>query len=151
MAKHKKPKPPKTQDEPSAPETPTPPTETTGAPEKAPKESPSEIAARTRKLNLLFWIRIALAVGAGTAATFLFDGIEGEELRWTSIIFMIAVFLASIIVAKSMNMRLPAADRKKIVTQGIGSYVFIYLFMWIVSYTLANLHTEDGVMSTPFG
>ena len=43
------------------------------------------------------------------------------------------------LVAKGMKMQLPSSDRKKIVTQGIGSYVFLYLFTWIVSYTLTHL------------
>ena len=89
-------------------------------------------------------------MAAGSAATFLFEGVAGEERRWASIAFMIAVFFGSIIFAKTMNLRLPASDRKKIVTQGIGSYVFIYLFMWIVSYTFVNL-PEEGGLGTPFG
>jgi hypothetical protein len=37
-----------------------------------------------------------------------------------------------------MKMQLPSSDRKKIVTQGIGSYVFLYLFTWIVTFTLVQ-------------
>ena len=84
-------------------------------------------------------MRIALGVIAGIATTFIFEDIEGVERRWASIGFMIIVFFGSIIVAKGMNMQLPSSDRKKIVTQGIGSYVFLYLFTWIVSYTLTHL------------
>ena len=146
MAKHKKPQLPK--DEPS---TQTPPTESSGTPSSDPSTAPSEISERNRKLNVLYWLRIVLAVAAGTSATFLFDGVEGEERRWTSIFFMIAVFLASIIIARSMNLNLPRSDRKKVVTQAIGSYVFIYLFMWIVSYTLINLPSKGGIIATPFG
>jgi len=51
---------------------------------------------------------------------------------------MIIVFFASIIVAKGMKMQLPHSDRKKLVTQAIGSYIFLYLFTWIVSYTLVH-------------
>lgn len=129
------------------------------APEAAPGTGPAEggagvaaaeAAERNRKLNFLFWLRIGLAVAAGTAATFLFEGIAGEERRWASIAFMIVVFFGSIIFAKTMNLRLPSSDRKKIVTQGIGSYVFIYLFMWIVSYTFVNLPEGSG-LGTPFG
>jgi len=113
-------------------------------------EASAEAAERNRKLNFLFWLRVGLAVAAGSAATFLFEGVAGEERRWASIAFMIAVFFGSIIFAKTMNLRLPASDRKKIVTQGIGSYVFIYLFMWIVSYTFVNLPGGGGA-GTPFG
>jgi hypothetical protein len=52
---------------------------------------------------------------------------------------MIGIFFATVIVAKSMKMQLPSSDRKKVVTQAIGSYVFLYLFSWIVSYTLTHL------------
>ena len=99
---------------------------------------------KIKKLNKLFWMRVALAVIAGTAATFIFEDIEGEERRWASIGFMIIVFIVTIIIAKGMKMQLPSSDRKKIVTQAIGSYVFLYLFTWIVSYTLVH----SGSVST---
>ena len=105
-------------------------------PSKDPSISDAAKNAKDKKLSKLFWMRIALGIGAGIATTFIFEDIEGEERRWASIGFMIILFFASIIVAKAMNLQLPPSDRKKIVTQGIGSYVFLYLFSWIVSYTL---------------
>lgn len=108
------------------------------SPPADPPISEAEKSEKDRKLNKLFWLRVSLAVIAGTAATFIFDGIEGEERRWASIGFMIVIFFATIIVAKGMKMQLPSSDRKKIVTQAIGSYVFLYLFTWIVTYTLVN-------------
>ena len=111
-----------------------------------PPISEVEKSDKDKKLATLFWMRIALAIIAGAAATFVFEGIEGEERRWASIGFMIAVFFGSIIVAKGMKMELPHSDRKKLVTQGIGSYVFLYLFSWIVSYTLTHLgDTPTGI------
>jgi hypothetical protein len=98
----------------------------------------AEQSEKDRKLNLLFWLRVRFAVIAGTTATFIFEDIEGEERRWASIAFMIILFAVTILVAKQMNMQLPSSDRKKIVTQGIGSYVFLYLFTWIVTYTLVH-------------
>lgn len=117
-------------------------------PEKPEKVlSDAETVEYKRKLNKLFWIRIGLAVIAGTAATFIFEPIEGEERRWASIGFMIVLFFITIIIGKGMKMQLPSSDRKKLVTQGIGSYVFLYLFMWIVSYTLVNLSVTGGIPS----
>jgi len=116
-------------------------------PSKVPPVSDVVKRAKDKKLSTLFWMRIALAIIAGAATTFLLEDIEGEERRWTSIGFMIIVFLASIIVAKGMKMQLPSSDRKKIVTQGIGSYVFLYLFTWIVTYTLTHLgDTATGII-----
>ena len=108
---------------------------------KVPVENEAEKSEKDRKLNKLFWMRVALAVLAGTAATFIFDDIEGEERRWSSIAFMIIVFFGTIIVAKGMKIQLPSSDRKKIVTQALGSYVFLYLFSWIVTFTLVNIST----------
>ena len=105
---------------------------------KNPPVSEAEKSEKDRKLNKLFWMRVVLAVIAGTSATFIFADIEGEERRWASIGFMIIVFFASIIVAKGMKMQLPHSDRKTLVTQAIGSYIFLYLFTWIVSYTLVH-------------
>ncbi len=109
-----------------------------------PPVSEAEKSEKDRKLNKLFWMRVALAIIAGTAATFIFEDIEGEDRRWSSIGFMIIVFFGTIIVAKGMKMQLPSSDRKKIVTQAIGSYIFLYLFTWIVTYTLVH----SGSVST---
>ena len=109
----------------------------------------SEKSEKDRKLNKLFWLRVGLAVIAGTAATFIFEDIEGEDRRWASIAFMIVIFMGTIIVAKGMKMQLPSSDRKKIVTQGIGSYVFIYLFVWILTYTLVHAGTASSGIPSP--
>ena len=113
-------------------------------PSGEPSISVAEKSEKDRKLNKLFWMRVALAVIAGTAATFIFEDIEGEERRWASIGFMIVIFFGTVIVAKGMKMQLPSSDRKKVVTQAIGSYVFLYLFSWIVSYTLTHLGTASN-------
>jgi len=110
-------------------------------PSGEPPVSIAEKSEKDRKLNKLFWMRVALAIIAGTAATFIFEDIEGEDRRWASIGFMIVIFFGTVIVAKGMKMQLPSSDRKKVVTQAIGSYVFLYLFSWIVSYTLTHLET----------
>ncbi len=152
MAKHKKPSEGQhgPQEEPrEGPEAPAP-KAGAGTPGGAGAEASFEAAERARKLNFLFWLRVGLAVAAGTAATFLFEGISGEDRRWASIAFMIIVFFGTILFAKTMRLRLPASDRKKIVTQGIGSYVFIYLFTWITSYTFVNL-PEGGGLGAPLG
>lgn len=119
------------------------------SPPKKPEKtmSDAETAEYKAKLDKLFWLRVGLGVIAGVVATFAFEPLEGEDRRWASIGFMIMLFLITIGIAKNMKMQLPSSDRKKIVTQGIGSYVFLYLFMWIVSYTLVNLSVTDGVPS----
>jgi len=134
----------------------TPPTEKDTPPtekDTPPTESvPGEYEKSRTKymINILFWLRVTLAVMGGIVATFIFDSIEGEVRRWASIAFMIILFIVSIGIAKSMNMRLPRSDRKKLVTTGIGSFVFLYLFSWILSYTLVNVTGNESGVAIPF-
>lgn len=102
-----------------------------------------------KRTNMLFWLRIGLALIGGASATFLFEGIEDtEEHRWSSIIFMIVLFIITCFIAKGMKINFPKSDRKKLVTTGIGSFIFMYLFAWIMTYTLLNLPRDD--LSLPF-
>jgi len=114
-----------------------------------PASSEQEILTKKRT-NVLFWMRIAFALIGGAIATFAFDSIEdSEEKRWTSIIFMIVLFVATCVIAKyGIKTNFSRADRKKLVTTGIGSYIFLYLFAWILSYTLLNLPQSN--IPTPF-
>ena len=108
-----------------------------------------EVNITKKRTDKLFWMRVVFAVIGGIAATFLFEGIEdSEEHRWTSIIFMISLFLVTCFIAKAMKINFPRSDRKKIVTTGIGSFIFMYLFSWIMSFTLLNLPQDN--MSIPF-
>ena len=118
-------------------------------PSGEPAINEAERDEKDRKLNKLFWMRVALAIIAGTAATFIFEDIKGEERRWTSIGFMIILFFGTIMVAKGMKMQLPRSDRKKLVTQGIGSYIFMYLFTWILTYTLVNAGSISSRITSP--
>ena len=97
----------------------------------------------------LFWMRFAFALGGGVIATFVFDGIaDSEEKRWSSIIFMIVLFVVTCFIAKGMKISFPRSDRKKLVTTGIGSYIFLYLFAWIMTHTMLNLPKDN--FSLPF-
>ena len=103
-----------------------------------PTEDPIDKSATKKLTDRLFWLRIAVAIAGGVIATFAFEDIvDMEEKRWTSIGFMIMLFIATAIIAKSWRIKI--ANKKKYVTTGIGSFVFMYLFMWIFSYTVVNL------------
>ena len=112
-------------------------------------EDDSVDKSATKKLtDRLFWMRIAFAIIGGVIATFVFEDIaDVEDKRWTSIGFMIMLFIATTIIAKSWRIRI--ANRKKYVTTGIGSFVFLYLFFWIMSYTLVNVGTSTSIIPFP--
>ena len=125
------------------------PDESREIPTAEPETTPAQDNLVKKRANKLFWLRIAFALIGGTMATFLFEGIEHvEQHRWTSIGFMIILFLVTCFIAKGMKISFPKSDRKKIVTTGIGSFIFLYLFSWIMSFTLLNLPQDN--ISIPF-
>ena len=64
-----------------------------------------------KRTNVLFWMRFAFAIIGGAIATFVFDGIaDSEEKRWSSIIFMIVLFVVTCFIAKGMKINFPKAD-----------------------------------------
>ena len=120
------------------------PDESQEIPTAEPETTPAQDNLVKKRANKLFWLRIAFALIGGTMATFLFEGIEHvEQHRWTSIGFMIILFLVTCFIAKGMKISFPRSDRKKIVTTGIGSFIFLYLFSWIMSFTLLNLPQDN--------
>lgn len=125
------------------------PIDTSEIPPPTPVISEEQQNITKKRTNTLFWMRFGFALIGGASATFLFEGIEGsEERRWISIGFMIVLFIITCFIAKGMKINFPKADRKKLVTTGMGSFVFLYLFAWIMSYTLLNLPRDD--FSLPF-
>ncbi|MBI4130867.1 MAG: hypothetical protein HY476_00030 [Nitrosarchaeum sp.] len=124
-------------------------TESNNSESPEPIETQAGKSEKDKKLDKLFWLRVGCAIIAGTLATFLFEDIQGEERRWASIVFMIIIFIVTIFIAKSMKMQLPSSDRKKIVTQGIGSYIFLYLFVWILTYTIVHAGTVSTGIPSP--
>ena len=146
-SKSERPRAAKRRDSPPTERRDSPPTEPVDT--SAPPVSSQEEILTKKRTNVLFWMRIAFALIGGAIATFAFDSIEdSEEKRWTSIIFMIVLFVATCVIAKGMKINFSRADRKKLVTTGIGSYIFLYLFAWILSYTLLNLPQSN--IPTPF-
>ena len=124
-------------------------TDTSEIPPTQPVVSEEQKNIIKKLTDKLFWLRIGFALIGGAIATFLFEGIEdSEEHRWSSITFMIVLFIVTCFIAKGMKINFPRKDRKKLVTTGIGSYIFLYLFAWIMTYTLLNLPRDD--FSLPF-
>jgi len=124
-------------------------TDTSEIPPPTPVISEEQKNITKKRTNTLFWMRFGFAIIGGAIATFLFEEIDGnEERRWTSIIFMIVLFIITCFIAKGMKINFPKADRKKLVTTGMGSFIFLYLFAWIMTYTLLNLPRDD--FSLPF-
>ena len=62
---------------------------------------------------------------------------------------MIILFAGTVFVAKAMRIPLPRSDRKKIVTQALPSYIFLYLFVWVVSHTIVHAVSPESDAFSP--
>ena len=141
MVKHsKKKRPEKKPDSPDDSKNDPPPTD--------PATSPAEQIIAKKFLDKLFWLRVVLAVLGGIISEIALESIEGEERRWASIAILIIIYIISFMIAKGMRIPIPRSDRKKLVTTGIGSYVFIFLFTWILIHTVVVALAEST--SLPF-
>lgn len=117
---------------------------TNDLPSTGPVVAPTDQARADKSLNILFWFRIGLAILGGAISEIALEPIEGEERRWTSIAILIIIFLISLVIAKGMRIPSPPASMKKLVTTGIGSYVFIFLFSWILIHTIISVLAGGG-------
>jgi len=88
----------------------------------------------------LYWMRIGFGVLGGVAAYFSFKlqgGVVGEE---NGFFIAILVYLASFYVARYLLFKKVPADKLgKLYTVGIGGFVMLYIFTWILLFTLSQI------------
>ena len=106
--------------------------------------SPNEpIATQTdgvtkNPIGTLFWLRIGLGVLAGIISAFGGNSVGADSRPYVGFGIMIIMFIMSYGIAKTMRIPLPTSDKKKLITTGIGSYFFIFIFTWILVNTLMH-------------
>ncbi|MDV3292673.1 MAG: hypothetical protein LYZ70_00195 [Nitrososphaerales archaeon] len=83
----------------------------------------------------LYWLRIGSGVAAGVVAYFVFR-LPGLDFSY-GILVGLFVFLLTYYIAKyGWYRKLEAAKLTKLYSTGIGSYVMLFLFTWILLLTL---------------
>jgi hypothetical protein len=87
-------------------------------------------------LDRIFWLRSALAVVAGVAADTVFGSDYESGLLFAAVVFMASYYLVRFIWGKSLK----PDQKNKLYTTALGSYVMIFLFVWIFSFTV-GLHS----------
>lgn len=90
---------------------------------------------------MLAWIRVGLGALAGVSSGIIgFVGLTPPLTNPNSYYgFYVAffVYIASYYVAKyPLGLGIMQKDRTKMVTQGIGSYIMMFLFFWILYNTI---------------
>lgn len=83
--------------------------------------------------NKLFWTRAGLAVLAG-----LVSGVMNfaDETAYYGVLLIIWVYLISYYIGKNIIFGNKPVDRSTLIMTGIGTYIMLSLFSWILYYTL---------------
>ena len=114
------------------------------------KDNPNESSAQTEEsriksgLDKLFWLRVGLAVLAGTLSAIIGNPMQSHK-GFLGLGIMIILFIVSVGIAKSMKIPILPSDKKKLITTGYGSYILMFIFSWILVTTL--IHPSVGIMS----
>jgi hypothetical protein len=86
-------------------------------------------------LDKLYWTRISLGVLAAFAAEAIFRA-SGSDYS-NGLLVGVLIYLASYYVARYRWFRKVEADKvSKVYTIGVGGYTIIFLFFWILLFTL---------------
>lgn len=115
------------------------PTEDPNVKDLSPNEPTTTQTGVTKNpIGTLFWLRIGLGVLAGIISAFGGNAVNADSRPYVGFGFMIIMFIISYGIAKAMKIPLPPSDKKKLITTGIGSYFFIFIFTWILVNTLMH-------------
>ncbi|HET7337459.1 MAG TPA: hypothetical protein VFJ23_06160 [Candidatus Nitrosotalea sp.] len=116
------------------------------------KDNPTGLPNQTEEsrikggLDKLFWLRVGLGVLAGSLSALIGSGSAfSDESSRVGLGFgiMIILFIVSYVIAKSLRIPIAAADKKKLITTGYGSYFLMFIFCWILVNTL--IHPDVGI------
>lgn len=96
------------------------------------------------QLNVLSWIRIGLGVLAGFLASALGFVTIGTTLTsekpYYGLYVAAIIYIASYYIARQFILtNIDPKNKNKLFTQGLFSYVMMFLFVWIVFNTLINV------------
>lgn len=80
----------------------------------------------------IFWLRAALGAGVGALSQLLFD----NDYQ-SGILLVIIVYLGSYYLVKQLwGGKMKPEDSRKLITTGMPSYILLFLFVWILLFTL---------------
>lgn len=102
---------------------------------------PADPSVLRRKLQLLAWIRVGLGAVSGLLAGLLpfgpVNGVTFNQNAYADIYIAVFIYVGSYYLAKyGLKVPLPYKDRNKMILQGIGGFVMMFLFFWILYTTL---------------
>ncbi len=93
------------------------------------------------KLQMLAWIRVGLGILSGVLAAtlgsyFIVENtgkVAFDPNSYVGLYVPVAVYIVSYYIGKNgLGIVLPQKDKNKLITQGIGGFIMMFLFFWIL-------------------
>ncbi|MCP8317413.1 MAG: hypothetical protein H3Z52_08795 [archaeon] len=86
-----------------------------------------------KQLDQLFWTRALLGMATG-----LLSGVMGFFDVIGILLAFIAYVISYLMAKYIMRLDLPPQESRKIFTTGLGSFMALWLFTWIIYYTILH-------------
>ena len=84
----------------------------------------------------MYWLRIGLGAFAGVSAAWV-SGLDKPEMFWSGITVAMGFYLISFYVARyALYRRSGRENFSKLYTTGIGGFIMLFLFAWVLLFTL---------------
>ncbi len=80
----------------------------------------------------LFWLRAGLGAVTGVLAQFIFGGDYYNGVVLGLLVYLLSYYLARFVWGKNVTKQ----EMAKLYTSGIGTFVMLYLFFWLLLFTL---------------
>jgi len=88
-----------------------------------------------KPFEIVFWVRVVLGVLTGTLAGLL-GFVSPNPQAYLGVFVAIAVYILSVVFARTVVGNVQQSDRNKLFTAGLGGYIMLFLFVWILYNTL---------------
>ncbi len=80
----------------------------------------------------IFWVRVGFGVLTGALSDLLFYSDYASAIAFAVTIYVVTFYLVKTLWGGKMK----PEDQRKLYTAGTGSYVLLFLFFWILLFTL---------------
>ncbi len=88
-----------------------------------------------KPFEIVFWVRVVLGLLTGTLAGLL-GFVSPNPQAYLGVLVAIAVYILSVVFARTVAGNVQHSDRNKLFTAGLGGYIMLFLFVWILYNTL---------------
>ena len=112
-------------------------------PTETPNTNQTDESLAKSGLDKVFWLRVGLGILAGSLSAIIGNPMDVSSRIGIGFGVMIALFIISYGIAKSLRIPILPTDKKKLVMTGYGSYFLMFIFSWILVNTL--IHPDVGI------